>query len=173
MEGGGQYRIEAIQHCNIVHLSCFISLFLPPFLSTQSGGESPVHIAAKWGTDSALELIWEWCDVFGTEGENGGKFEPFKEPDEVSFMKCFMEKETSLVEYSLLLFLSAERLDSASPRSGYQPKHRCRVAVGERTPDKAECGCTFRGWCAHMVVCSVHDNSVWLLVFNCVYMSQH
>ena len=84
--------MEAIQHCSIVHLSCFISLFLPPFLSTQSGGESPVHIAAKCGTIPALELIWEWCDVFGTEGENGGKFELFKEPDEVSFMKMLYGK---------------------------------------------------------------------------------
>ena len=92
VEGGGQYRIEAMQHCNIVHLSCFISLFLPPFPSTQAGGESPVHIAAKYGTVPALELIWEWCDVFGTEGENGGKFEPFKEPDEVSFIKMLYGK---------------------------------------------------------------------------------
>ena len=74
------------------HLSCFLSLFLPPFLSPQSDGESPVHIAAKYGTIPALELIWEWCNVFGTEGEHGGKFEPFKQPDEVSFVKMLYGK---------------------------------------------------------------------------------
>ena len=84
--------MEAIQYCNIVHLSCFVSLFLPPFPSTQSGGESPVHIAAACGTKPALELIWDWCNVFGTEGENGGKFELFKEPDEVSFIKMLYGK---------------------------------------------------------------------------------
>ena len=86
--------MEAIHHCNIVHLFCYVSLFLPPFLSTQSGGESPVHIAAKCGSVPALELIWEWCDVFGTEGENGGKFELFKEPDEVSFIKMLCGKRS-------------------------------------------------------------------------------
>ena len=80
--------MEAIQHCNIVTcLASYVSLLLPPLLSTQSGGRSPVHIAAKCGTIPALELIWEWCNVFRTEGENGGKFELFKEPDEVSFIK--------------------------------------------------------------------------------------
>ena len=86
--------MEAIQHCNIVTcLASYVSLLLPPLLSTQSGGGSPVHIAARCGIIPALELIWEWCDVFGTEGENGGKFELFKEPDEVSFMKNALWKK--------------------------------------------------------------------------------
>ena len=85
--------MAAIQHCNIVHLSCFVRKSPSATIaSTQSGGRSPVHIAAKCGTIPALELIWEWCDVFGTEGENGGKFELFKEPDEVSFMKMLYRK---------------------------------------------------------------------------------
>ena len=53
------------------------------FLSAQSGGESPVHIAAKYGSVRVLELIWEWCDVFRKDVPGKGKFELFVVSDEV------------------------------------------------------------------------------------------
>ena len=95
IEGGGLWELRTGVHSNanittLVHMSCLVhNCYCQPFLSTQSGGESPVHIAAKCGTIRALELIWEWCDVFGKEGEKGGKFGPFTEPDEVSFSMLY------------------------------------------------------------------------------------
>ena len=116
------------------------------FLSAQSGGESPIHIAAKYGTIRALELIWEWCDVFGKEGEKGGKFEPFVEPDEVS-LSILYKRRKFVVEALLLSLFSAERLDSPPPCSSHQPRQGCGVAVGygKKGPDQVECRCYIGG----------------------------